>query len=199
VRYLFALESVLASDWYAARLDAKQRADAARSARGAAALGDFLRRPNNADVIARLGLAERHARTLVEQARVHSAAYRAGSWVRSGCNRSRKRTRSRSVRRPQKRVRVERNGGAYPRSDDAGADGLQLYGGDRDRGHRDADSLRKAAIAIVDKAKWSDQKAPRRFVPVFDEVGRPHSQSEPALDNTSGAAYVVSQEGGEVS
>ncbi|MBP1774021.1 MAG: Uncharacterized protein H6Q86_27 [candidate division NC10 bacterium] len=78
VRYLFALESVLASDWYAARLDAKQRADAARSARGAAALGDFLRRPNNADVIARLGLAERHARTLVEQARVHSAAYRAG-------------------------------------------------------------------------------------------------------------------------
>jgi hypothetical protein len=76
VRDLFTRESVLASDWYAARLDAKQRSDQARSAHGVAALDDFLRRPGNAGVIARLGLAARLARAQAEQARVRSEAYR---------------------------------------------------------------------------------------------------------------------------
>ncbi len=76
VRDLFTRESVLASEWYAARLDAKQRSDQARSAHGVAALDDFLRRPGNAGVIARLGLSARHARAQAEQARVRSEAYR---------------------------------------------------------------------------------------------------------------------------
>jgi DNA-binding transcriptional MocR family regulator len=76
VRGLFSRDSVLASDWYAARLDAKQRSDQACSAHGVAALDDFLKRPGNAGVIARLDLAARHARAQAEQLRVRSAAYR---------------------------------------------------------------------------------------------------------------------------
>lgn len=61
-------ESVLASDWYAARLDAKQRSDEARWTRAAGALYEFLDRADNAAVTARLGLAERRTKAQAERA-----------------------------------------------------------------------------------------------------------------------------------
>jgi hypothetical protein len=78
VRALFTRESVLASDWYAARLDAKQRGDEARVREAIAALYDFLDRPGNAGVAKRLGLTERRAQLQAERVRVGSAEYRAG-------------------------------------------------------------------------------------------------------------------------
>jgi hypothetical protein len=78
LRALFTRESVLASDWYAARLDAKQRSDEARLTRAVASLYGFLDRPDNAGAAARLGLAARLARTQAERVRVGSAQYRAG-------------------------------------------------------------------------------------------------------------------------
>ncbi len=77
VRSLFTRENLLASDWYAARLDAKQRSDQARSARGVATLEEFIHRAGNAAVTERLGLAARLERARAEQARVRSPAYRA--------------------------------------------------------------------------------------------------------------------------
>lgn len=77
LRALFSRESVLASDWYAARLDAKQRSDEARLTRAVASLYGFLDRPDNAGAAARLGLANRLAQTQAERVRVGSAAYRA--------------------------------------------------------------------------------------------------------------------------
>jgi hypothetical protein len=78
VRSLFTRESVLASDWYAARLDAKQRSDEARLTRAVASLYEFLDRPDNAGVSARLGLAARRAQAQSERVRAGSAEYRAG-------------------------------------------------------------------------------------------------------------------------
>jgi hypothetical protein len=78
VRSLFTRESVLASDWYQARLNAKQRSDQARGARGVAALEDFVQRPGNEVVTARLGIDQRLARARAELAEVRSEAYRAG-------------------------------------------------------------------------------------------------------------------------
>ena len=78
VRSLFTRESVLASDWYRERLDAKQRVDQARCARGVAALEDFVGRAGNDAVTARLGLAARLERARGELARVRSPAYRDG-------------------------------------------------------------------------------------------------------------------------
>ncbi|MBS1230475.1 MAG: PPi-type phosphoenolpyruvate carboxykinase [Proteobacteria bacterium] len=78
VRSLFTRESVLASDWYAARLDAKQHADEARVKSAMAALYDFLDRPGNSGVAQRLGLAARRAEVQAERVRVGSAEYRAG-------------------------------------------------------------------------------------------------------------------------
>ena len=77
LRALFTRESVLASDWYAARLDAKQRVDVARLTRAVASLYGFLDRPDNAGAAARLGLADRLAQTQAERVRVGSAEYRA--------------------------------------------------------------------------------------------------------------------------
>ena len=77
VRALFTRESVLASDWYAARLDAKQRSDEARLTRAAASLYEFLDRPDNSSVATRLGLAARRALAQAERVRVGSAEYRA--------------------------------------------------------------------------------------------------------------------------
>ena len=78
LRALFTRESVLASDWYAARLNAKQRGDEARVKNAMAALYDFLDRPGNAGVALRLGLTERRAQLQAERVRVGSAEYRAG-------------------------------------------------------------------------------------------------------------------------
>ncbi|MFZ4538763.1 hypothetical protein [Propionivibrio sp.] len=78
VRSLFTRECVLASNWYAARLDAKQRSDEARLTRAVASLYEFLDRPDNAGVATRLGLAARRAKAQGERVRVGSAEYRAG-------------------------------------------------------------------------------------------------------------------------
>ena len=76
LRAMFTRESVLASDWYAARLDAKQRSDEARWTRAAGALYEFIDRADNAAVTARLGLAERRAKAQAERVRVGAAEYR---------------------------------------------------------------------------------------------------------------------------
>lgn len=78
LRAMFSRESVLASDWYAARLDAKQRRDEARLTRAVASLYDFMDRADNADATTRLGLAARRLTAQSERVRVGSAEYRAG-------------------------------------------------------------------------------------------------------------------------
>ncbi len=78
LRSLFTRESVLASAWYAERLDAKQRSDEARLTQAVAALYEFLDRPDNAGVATRLGLSARRAQAQAERVRVGSAEYRAG-------------------------------------------------------------------------------------------------------------------------
>jgi hypothetical protein len=78
LRALFSRDSVLASDWYAERLDAKQRRDEARLTRAVASLYEFLDRPDNAGVATRLGLAARRVKAQFERVRVGSAEYRAG-------------------------------------------------------------------------------------------------------------------------
>ena len=78
VRSLFSRESVLASDWYAARLDAKQRRDEARLTHAVASLYEFLDRTDSAEVASRLGLSARRAQAQGERVRVGSAEYRAG-------------------------------------------------------------------------------------------------------------------------
>lgn len=75
-RELFTRENVLASHWYAARLDAKQQLDEARLAKAEAALNDFIGRPENAQTLGRLGLHERLAQAQSERAYVASALYR---------------------------------------------------------------------------------------------------------------------------
>ena len=78
LRSLFTRESVLTSDWYAARLDTKQRSDEARLKRAVASLYEFLDNPDNAGVANRLGLAARREQAQGERVRVGSAEYRAG-------------------------------------------------------------------------------------------------------------------------
>ena len=78
MRSLFSRESVLASDWYAARLDAKQRGDETRLTHALASLYDFLDRSENAEVASRLGLSARRARIQDERVLVGSSEYRAG-------------------------------------------------------------------------------------------------------------------------
>lgn len=56
VRRLFDRDVVLASDWYAARLAAKQAADVARAEKGIAAIEDFVGKKANADATLRLRL-----------------------------------------------------------------------------------------------------------------------------------------------
>ena len=58
-RKLFTRENLLASDWYAARLKAKQKVDRALWKRHVEYLNSFLRRPNYADVAEKLRIAER--------------------------------------------------------------------------------------------------------------------------------------------
>ncbi len=59
-RSQFTAESVLASDWYARRLDAKQQLDVARAEFSLASLDRFMSQPNNAEVVERLDMAHRH-------------------------------------------------------------------------------------------------------------------------------------------
>jgi hypothetical protein len=59
VRKLFTRENLLSSDWYAARLAAKQKVDRALWKRHVEYLNNFLRRPNYTDVAENLGIAGR--------------------------------------------------------------------------------------------------------------------------------------------
>ncbi|PTY05232.1 hypothetical protein DB347_17335 [Opitutaceae bacterium EW11] len=76
VRSLFTREALLSSDWYAARLDAKQRFDMALWHRHVAHLEEYLDRPGFADAVIRLNLKARlaHARDLLK--RYESSEYR---------------------------------------------------------------------------------------------------------------------------
>jgi hypothetical protein len=75
VRKLFTRENLLASDWYAARLKAKQAVDRKLWKRHVEYLDKFLKRPTHADEATRLGIAGRltNARTML--ATVESAEY----------------------------------------------------------------------------------------------------------------------------
>lgn len=59
VRRLFTRESLLASDWYRARLEKKQSRDVALAERHVRSLEDFASQPNYADEAARLRISER--------------------------------------------------------------------------------------------------------------------------------------------
>jgi phosphoenolpyruvate carboxykinase (diphosphate) len=74
-RKLFTRESMLASDWYAARLAAKQKVDRKLWRRHIDYLDKFLKLPSYEDEAERLGIAGRlaQARTTLDQ--VNSPAY----------------------------------------------------------------------------------------------------------------------------
>ena len=75
VRSLFARESLLASDWYAARLEAKQAADVALWSRHVQTLSGFIAGAGNAATVTRLGLGARLAAANAEAARVATPEY----------------------------------------------------------------------------------------------------------------------------
>ncbi len=75
-RALFTREHLLASAWYAERLEAKQRGDVALWQRHVRTLGEFSANPANAGVVERLGLPGRLDAARVEAARVATAGYR---------------------------------------------------------------------------------------------------------------------------
>jgi len=56
---MFTREAVLASDWYAQRLDAKQAAASARAQAGLAAIEKFVSTPGNEEPTARLDMPAR--------------------------------------------------------------------------------------------------------------------------------------------
>jgi hypothetical protein len=74
-RALFTREYLLASDWYAARLAAKQAGDIALWQRHVRTLEEFSANPANADVVKRLGLSERLAAAKAEAVRVAKKEY----------------------------------------------------------------------------------------------------------------------------
>lgn len=78
VRAQFTRESVLNSDWYAARLDAKQKGDEDRLKQAVASLYDFIDAADNGEVVNRLGLIARRTQVQAERVRVGGADYRAG-------------------------------------------------------------------------------------------------------------------------
>src|SRR6185295_13472516 len=75
VRKLFTREHLLASDWYAARLKAKQTVDRKLWRRHVEYLDKFLKRPSHADEAERLQILDRliHARKTLEE--VEAADY----------------------------------------------------------------------------------------------------------------------------
>ncbi|MBJ7327102.1 MAG: hypothetical protein JHC52_07135, partial [Chthoniobacterales bacterium] len=75
VRAMFTRESVLASDWYRARLEAKQRVDERLWNRHAAYLEKFLKNPNYAAEADRLGVGQRLASALARLKEVRDASY----------------------------------------------------------------------------------------------------------------------------
>lgn len=75
-RALFTRESVLASDWYAERLDAKQAAATARAEAGLAAIELFVSTPGNEEPSARLDMPSRVAAAQAEVQRFDSPVFR---------------------------------------------------------------------------------------------------------------------------
>lgn len=75
VRKLFTREHLLASDWYAARLKAKQDVDRKLWRRHTEYLDKFLKRPSHASEAERLGIASRLAKARVTLEEVESPAY----------------------------------------------------------------------------------------------------------------------------
>jgi hypothetical protein len=76
VRQLFSREYLLSSEWYTARLEAKQRGDIALWRRHVKTLEDFCANPSNSRVVGRLGLTGRLAAARAEAARVAENEYR---------------------------------------------------------------------------------------------------------------------------
>jgi len=76
VRALFTRESLLESDWYQARLDAKQTVDARLWQRHLGYLEEFLARPNYQTELARLRVTDRLAHAKARHAHVTTPAYR---------------------------------------------------------------------------------------------------------------------------
>jgi hypothetical protein len=75
VRRLFTRESLLASDWYAARLKAKQTVDRKLWRRHVEYLDKFSKRASHADEAARLGISDRLARARITLESIESPAY----------------------------------------------------------------------------------------------------------------------------
>ena len=75
-RKLFTREYLLASDWYAARLAAKQKIDRQLWRRHVEYLDKFLKRASHADEAARLGIAAKLERARKTLAEVESPDYR---------------------------------------------------------------------------------------------------------------------------
>jgi len=75
IRAMFTRESVLASDWYRARLLAKQGVDARLWERHVKYLERFLRNPSYAGVAERMGMAERLEMARAKLEEVHAADY----------------------------------------------------------------------------------------------------------------------------
>ncbi|MES2439454.1 MAG: hypothetical protein V4584_10325 [Verrucomicrobiota bacterium] len=78
IRSLFTRESLIASDWYQARLDAKAAVDQALWKRHLDYLESFLAKPNYQSELKRLRIHERIGKAKETLARVSSPAYRAG-------------------------------------------------------------------------------------------------------------------------
>ena len=86
VRSMFTLESMLASDWYKARLEAQQRRDIALWTRHVKTLSDFMERPESKREAAQLDIAARLKRARAEQQRVTSPEYLADLSGQSGAD-----------------------------------------------------------------------------------------------------------------
>ncbi|MBP7141724.1 MAG: hypothetical protein KBA71_07430 [Opitutaceae bacterium] len=76
VRELFTRGYLMGSDWYRARLDAKQLSESQLWRKHVESLELFLDQPNHADVAAKMGIRERLAHAIAEKARIESPAYR---------------------------------------------------------------------------------------------------------------------------
>jgi hypothetical protein len=75
-RTMFNREAVLASDWYAQRLDAKQAAASARADAGLAAIEKFVTTPGNEEPTARLGMPARVEVARLEAQRLAGPEFR---------------------------------------------------------------------------------------------------------------------------
>jgi hypothetical protein len=75
IRELFARENMLASPWYAERVDTKQRAEADLWRRHVTYLKTYLDRPNSADIIKRMDIKGRLRHARARLTAIESAAY----------------------------------------------------------------------------------------------------------------------------